>query len=285
MAVANLAEIVDRIVYLPSSPDIATKISRVAEDARSCADDIAQVVRKDPSTAARILRLVNSSYFGLRSEVKTLSHAVSMLGIKVIRSVALSVSVVGSFKKMKVPVSFNHRRFWEHSALTGCMARLIAKECRSVDPELAFDVGLMHDIGKLILACYASADFEQVIATAQQNELSFVAAERQIMGTTHAEIGGWLADKWKFAPELVHGIRDHHEKLGGGDDPIVAVCQFANALSKAKGSRTVGSHEKVTLPKGVLEKLNIDDAVVTRLFAAADEEIDKSEQLISNMTG
>ena len=283
MAGTQLSDVIERIVYLPSPPDIATKISRLAEDPRSCAADIAQVVRKDPSTAARILRLVNSSYFGLRSQVTTLTHAVSVLGLKVIRSVALSVSVVGSFKNVKVPALFNHKRFWEHSALTAGLARAIAKEHRGIDPESAFDVGLMHDIGKLLIACYATEDFARIVAVSQQNGSSFHEAEQAVMGTSHDEVGGWLAQKWNFSQELTHGIAHHHDNVQAGSDPLVAVCQFANALCKAKGYRTVGSNEKVTVPKPVYECLKLTDADISRLFAAADEEIARSKQMMATI--
>lgn len=283
MPATELTAIVERIVYLPSAPEVASKIARLAEDPRSCADDIAQVVKKDPATAARVLRLVNSSYFGLRHQVETLDHAISILGLKVIRSMALSVSVVASVKQMKVPGSFNHKRFWEHCALTACLARTIAKEGKLVDAELAFDVGLLHDIGKLLLACYATEDFMSIVAIAQKESRSFHDAEAVVMNTSHTEIGGWLAQKWNFSAELVHGIAAHHDVARATSDPLIALCQFANALCKAKGYRTVGSHEKVTVPKGIYECLHISDADVTRLFAAADEEIEKSKQMLATI--
>jgi putative nucleotidyltransferase with HDIG domain len=194
------------------------------------------------------------------------------------------VSVVGSFKSMSVPVLFNYRRFWEHCTLTACLARTIAREHRATDPEFAFDVGLMHDIGKLILACYAPEELSDIVETASTEGLSFHDAERAVMQTTHAEIGGWLARRWNFSPELVHGITSHHEEAGGTEEPLIAVCQFANALCKAKGFRTVGSHEKVSLPRGVRECLGITDGDVTQLFAAADQEIERSKHLLTMIT-
>jgi len=280
VADTKLSSIVDRIVYLPSSPEIATRISLVADDPRSSAADIAEIVKKDPSTAARILRLVNSSYFGLRSQVSTLSHAVSLLGLNVIRSVALSVAVVGSFKKMRVPRIFDHRRFWEHSALTACLARMIAQEHGGVEPEAAFDVGLMHDLGKLILACYAPEEFQQIIERADQQQQSFVDAENEVMDTNHCEIGGWLAERWQFPKYLVNGISHHGDRATDDSHALVAVCQFANALSKAKGFRTVGSHDKATAPRAVLDCLNISDGSVTKFFGEADAEIERSKQLL-----
>jgi len=285
VAATNLDEIVQRIVYLPSAPEVATKITRLAEDPRSCADDIAQVVRKDPATAGRILRLVNSSHFGLRTQVKTLRHAVSILGLKVIRSVALSVSMVGSFKKMRVPAVFSHRRFWEHSALTACLAQFIAKEHRGVDPDVAFDVGLMHDIGKLIIACYATDELNLIVKTSREEGLSFTDAEQRVMNTGHSEIGGWLAKRWNFSPELVHGITAHHDHSGANDDPMIATCQFANAICKAKGFRTVGNNEKVSVPKGVYNCLRISDSDVARIFAAADDEMERSKQMLATING
>ena len=142
----------------------------------------------------------------------------------------------------------------------------------------------MHDIGKLILACYAPEEFKDIVHVAANEGLSFHDAESAVIQTSHTEVGGWLAQKWHFSAELVHGIVGHHNAAGALNDPLIATCQFANALCKAKGFRAVGSHEKVTVPKGIRECLNITDADVAKLFAAADEEIERSKQLLATMT-
>ena len=277
----DLQGVVEKIVNLPTMPQLARQIGILVEDPNSSAGMVGDAIKRDPATAARILRIVNSAYYGVSTNVKTVNQAVSMLGFKVIRSIAVSTSLPSAFKGLANCSAFSQERFWKHSLLTACLCKSIAKKCRGVDPEEAFDLGLLHDIGKLVLACYAAEHMVTIVGCARENACSFDRAEQDILNTTHGEVGAWLAGRWRFPEPLVKQIRLHHEATACEDDPLVAGLQFANCLCKAKGYRCNGSHEKVTVGPELNKWLNQKKWNIADFFTVVDQEIQNSKILLA----
>ena len=277
----DLQEIVGRIVSLPTLPRLARQITLMVNDPNSSAAQVGDAIKRDPATAARILRLVNSAYYGLPSRVQSVQQAVSLLGFKVIRSVALSASLPNAFQGLLAAKAFNQERFWKHSLLAACLCKNIARKCKGLDPEAAFDIGLLHDIGKLIMACYAADHITKIIGGARADALSFDRVENDILNTTHGAVGAWLAGRWRFPDDLTQAIEKHHEPAGCEEDPLVAVLQFANCLCKAKGFRCSGSYEKITISKALNRWLKKKKWNIAEFFAAVDEEVENSKMLLA----
>jgi len=277
----DLQSIVSSIVALPTMPQLARQIALLVEDPKSTAAQVGDAIKRDPATAARILRMVNSAYYGLTMRVQTVHQAVSLLGFKVIRSVALSTALPSAFSGLIRSKSFSQERFWKHSLLSACLCKSIAKKCPKIDAEAAFDVGLLHDIGKLIMACYAADQTEQIIRKARSEMLSYDEAERLHLSTTHGALGAWLAGRWCFPDGLKQAIQDHHDPQACTSDPVVAVLQFANCLCKAKGYRCSGSYEKVTISPALNKWLSKRKWNIAEYFAAVDQEVDNSRALLA----
>jgi len=279
----DLQGIVEKVVVLPTMPQLARQIAIMVDDPKSSAAQVGEAIKRDPATAARILRLVNSAYYGLATNVKTVNQAVSMLGFKVIRSIAVSTSLPSAFKGLLNCGAFSQERFWKHSLLTACLCKSIAKKCRPMDPEAAFDVGLLHDIGKLVLACFAAEHAAAIIASARTNSLSFDRVEKDMLNTTHGEVGAWLAGRWKFPDALIQQIRNHHTPAACESDHLVAVLQFANCLCKAKGFRCSGSYEKVTISPALNLWLNQKKWNIADFFSVVDAEVENSKALLAGI--
>ena len=282
---ADLQGVIDRIVCLPTMPQLARQIAVMVDDPKSSASQVGDAVKRDPATAARILRLVNSAYYGLATSVKTVNQAVGLLGFKVIRSIAVSTSLPTAFKGLVNCGAFSQERFWKHSLLTACLCKSIAKKCRGIDPEAAFDLGLLHDIGKLVLACYAAEHTAAIIGLAHSQQLSYDRVEKELLSTTHSEVGAWLAGKWKFPESLVNEIREHHLSTGCESDHLTAVLQFANCLCKAKGYRCSGSYEKVTISPALSLWLNQRKWNIADFFSVVDQEVQNSKALLAGIQG
>jgi len=283
MTKPDLQGVVERIVCLPTMPQLARQIAVMVDDPKSSAEQVGDAIKRDPATAARILRLVNSAYYGLPNPVKTVQQAVSLLGFKVIRSVAVSTSLPSAFKGLANCNAFSQERFWKHSVLTACLCKSIAKKCRGIEPEAAFDLGLLHDLGKLVLACYAAEHTTAIISMAKDNQLSYDRVEKEVLNTTHSEVGAWLANRWKFPDTLVSEIRDHHAPAACEADPLVGVVQFANCLCKAKGFRCSGSYEKVAISPALNAWLGQRKWNIADFFALADQEVENSKALLGGI--
>ena len=198
----DLKVVVDRIEELPTLPQVAAKIMRLIDDPASSAQDIHKVMSRDTALAGKMLKLVNSAFYGLPHKVSNLNQAIVLLGFNTIKSLALSVSVFGVFGKGRGARSFDRERYWRHSVGSACIYRVLARKVKMVDPETAFVAGLLHDIGKLVLDQYAAPELGQVIDEAEKRKCAFVEAERALFGTDHSAVGGWLVDRWGF-PEVL----------------------------------------------------------------------------------
>ncbi len=204
-------QIVDKINTLPSLSPVVQRISKVIGDQNSSAKDVVDVLRLDPSIAGRVLRLANSAYIGMPSTVSSLQNAVVLLGIKRIHSLIFSSSILSSFKDDR-NCAFDRIRFWQHSVIVALVCESIGKHLikrhESIDPGELFCAGILHDIGKLVLATYAPdsmiASYEKANAT---NTPLYVNEEEEI---SHMTIGAMVAKQWNFPPSLVMPIVHHH---------------------------------------------------------------------------
>ncbi|HUS59399.1 MAG TPA: HDOD domain-containing protein [Planctomycetota bacterium] len=279
----DLQGLVEKIVNLPTMPQLARQIAILVEDPQSSAAQVGDAIKRDPASAARILRIVNSAYYGVSTNIRTVQQAVSMLGFKVIRSIAVSTSLPSAFKGLVNCNAFSQEKFWKHSLLTACLCKSISKKCSGIDPEEAFDLGLLHDIGKLVMACYAAEYVASIVSTARINACSFDRAEREVLNTTHGEMGAWLAGRWNFPETLITEIRLHHDATACQDDPLVAVLQFANCLCKAKSYRCNGSYEKVTISPALNQWLNQKKWNIADFFSVVDQEVENAKVLLAGI--
>ena len=276
----DLEAIVADIKELPTLPQVAVTLMDLLDDPNTGAPQINRVMARDPALASKILKLVNSAYYGLSNRVSSLNQAIVILGFKTVKSIALSASVMGLFKTHAEKGTFDRSLFWKHSIASACVARLVARKQKGADPEAAFSAGLLHDIGKLVLDQYLPVDMESIVGIAQKDKSDFISAERKVLETTHAEIGRWVAEKWGLPKELVGAIGYHHEIDTAPDKVLVAVVQFANFLSKLKGLAASGSYETPELAKEVWTQLAVDKSDLPELVNTINEEISAASSWI-----
>jgi putative nucleotidyltransferase with HDIG domain len=188
------------------------RINRLLESPDSSIADIANVVNLDPAFTVRLLRVANSSFYGLSSSVDTVSKAVSVIGTSQIRNLALSMDVASSFAGLPNTL-VSMENFWRHSLYCGLAARKLARLARGCDAEAVFTAGLLHDIGELVifnrLPEQAKAALLLVLDSA--DVLAMHQAEQQTLGFDHAQVGGELARQWKLPPMLEECIACHHD--------------------------------------------------------------------------
>jgi putative nucleotidyltransferase with HDIG domain len=209
----ELKGLVQKISDLPTLPSIMIKLNRLMEDPKTSAEDLGRAISTDPVLSSKVLKLVNSPFYGFPGRIGTMSQAVVILGFSTIRNLVLTTSVMQALSRGKTHKRFDTQKYWLHSLATGALARVLAKEQNLPYQEEAFIGGLLHDIGKMIICQNLHAEFEEIETYEKQNKCSTREAELAVLGLTHQEIGGWLAQKWHLPMALVNAIHFHHQPL------------------------------------------------------------------------
>jgi putative nucleotidyltransferase with HDIG domain len=214
---------------LPAMPQIAAKAMELIGSPRSTAKDLEEIISKDQATTAKVLRIANSAFYGVRGEISTLSRAIVVLGFNTLRSVIMTgVSETLLARKRS---GLKDRILWEHSIAAAIAARTVSVECGYPAPEEAYVGGLLHDIGKVVMDDNLSAEYEQVVEAVYNDGVSFVEAETEVFGFDHTAVGALVAERWHLAPPLVEAVRYHHRPGSAEiDRTLCATVSFANSL-------------------------------------------------------
>ena len=204
---SELKRAVSIVGVLPTIPSIASKIMTTAADPNASAEDLRQILEQDPSLAARVLKVANSSLYGFRREVETLRHAVTLLGFKTVESLVMAASLRDTFKQFGLA----EKMLWEHSTFAGVIAAKLSKyRDFGVDRESAFTSGLLHDLGKIAFMNVFRERYQKVVLRTYNEGIAAVDAERAEFGFDHALLGAQVAKKWNLPEPLVAAIRYHH---------------------------------------------------------------------------
>lgn len=230
----RLRKIVDKIVGLPTLPLMLNTLNRLMLNPRTSAKEVAQVISSDPAITAKVLRVVNSSFYGFPNRITTITHAIVILGFNTIKSIVLSSSMFDVFKKGAHSDSFDRTDFWKHSIGVGAGAKVIGKTLGYSALEELFIAGLLHDIGKIVLDQHVHESFQEVMKAVRAQNLLMVQAEEKVLGVTHADIGSWLFEKWNLSKGIIETVRCHHNPaLASENGKPVAIIHLADILCRS----------------------------------------------------
>ncbi|MEA2101341.1 MAG: HDOD domain-containing protein [Thermodesulfobacteriota bacterium] len=199
----RLKTITKRIQSLPSLPQVVTKLTKMAESPDVTANDMAKLISSDHVLGAKVLRLVNSPFYGFPGRISSINHAIILLGFNVIKGVVLSASVFDIMEKSMVGL-------WEHSLGCAITAGTISRYLKISEPEEIATAALLHDIGKVLVKVSLSDDYDQIVHMVEARQCTFLKAELEILGVDHCQIGAWLADEWNLPEKLAIPIEYHH---------------------------------------------------------------------------
>lgn len=229
MTPEQLARDVSGLVSLPRA---YYRISEMLEDPRYGSADIGKVVAHDPALTARLLRVVNSAYYGLPSKVDTIPQAITVLGTRALRELVLATSVASAFAKIDSRL-VDVADFWHHSIYCGILGRAMSRRLGRGQPEQMFVVGLLHDLGKLVIYHRLPERSAEILSRFAASDLPHYRVERDVLGFDHAAVGSALMTAWKLPDSLRVPVAFHHKPAAARtfvDE--VALVHVANALSK-----------------------------------------------------
>ncbi len=221
----------DRIPDIPTLPTVVFKVNEMLQDYDTSIKDLSKAIEKDQAFVSKILRLVNSAFYGFRSRINTIPHAVTILGFNTVRNAVVSVSIIDAFSGKGAFEEFDITAFWKHSVAVAVTSRYLADRTRLVTPDEAFVAGILHDVGKVVLAQYFKELFGQVWVATREQGLSFYEAEKKLLPVNHAQIGGHLAKKWGLPVSLIDAIKYHHAVRKNANNPnLLMVAHVANII-------------------------------------------------------
>ena len=200
----------DRIENLPTLPAIAMDVNKMLQDFDTSIQELSRTIEKDQAMVSKILKLVNSAFFGVRSKISNIPHAAVLLGFNTIRNAIVSVSIIDSFSGEDLLEGFNITDFWTHSVAVAVTSRHLGEQTRLHPADDCFIGGLLHDVGKIILSQYFQDLFKKAWISAQENKISFYEVEKKENPINHAQIGGHLTKKWQLPAGLTDAIQYHH---------------------------------------------------------------------------
>jgi HD-like signal output (HDOD) protein len=217
---------------MPSLSTTVTKVMEICNNPNASPADLNRIISLDPVLMGKVMRLINSAYYGLSQEVTSLARAVIMLGLNTVKNLALSTAVLGSLNESRNFQSLNMEGFWRHSLAVGVASKLLAKR-RKVDPKFLeeyFIAGVLHDIGKIPLNSQFSADYLAAMSAADSGSTPLFVCELEALGMGHAECGGLIAEYWKLSEEIKDVIVFHHsvETYDGRFPQLLHIVAIAN---------------------------------------------------------
>ncbi len=235
-----LRRITAKIDTLPSLPEVYVELQKLLADPDSSVDDVAQCITKDIGMSAKIMQLVNSAFFGHFSNVKSPEQAVHLLGLDTIKSLVLTVKIFADYEK-NVLAGISLPALMNHSMAVGGLARKIGENCGSkAIADDALIAGLMHDVGKLVLAANLPDEYGQVKKLMEKDGISCYQAETKIFQAGHAEIGAYLLGLWGFPSSVIDAIAYHHRpgRYPGNTFEALTAVYAANLITHNRDSET-----------------------------------------------
>lgn len=214
---------------LPTLPAIISKLTRMAEDPETTSEQLGKVISKDHILGLKLLKLVNSAFYGFPQKISSLSSAIILLGFNVIKSLIISSSIFELMEEQDIEL-------WEHSLGCAVTCSVLAKRLDAKDPEEISTAGLVHDIGKVAIKMELPHEYKKILSVSHDEEISILNAEEKILTISHAEVGGWLCKSWNLPAKLVEPITCHHNPAKAREEKVAtAIVHFSDILIRGMG--------------------------------------------------
>ena len=282
MSIPDLKKIIAGIDDLPTLPRTVLKITELINDPKSSAQDLARIITDDQVLTARLLKLVNSSFYGFPQRISTVTNAIVLLGFDAIRSLLLTTSVFDLFAGRSRKRKQDQEKFWDHSLGCAVGAKVIGNFLRHDKIEELFVSGLLHDIGKIVEMLFLPSEFAKVVATVHKGNILMVTAENQVLGYNHAEIGKLLAEKWNLPVKLVQVIAHHHQpNLAGSFILEASIVHLADIFCRALNLGSGGDNKIPPLDKLAWQSLKIKTSALESIMETMQDEFSDISKFIS----
>lgn len=263
---------------LPALPAIVMELIQCMNDPHVNMEQLALKISHDQALTSKTLRLANSSFYGLSRQVTSIAEATPILGMRTLRSIAIAAGLVDKLQR-QADSNFDLASFWRHSIGTALCARALA-QVAGLDEDTAFTLGLLHDIGRLVLATRHSRDYAAAMAYQREQDCSSQQAEQFVWGTDHTQVGKVVAEHWNFAPSIADAIANHHNPLPQPKKSLVDVLHVADNIVHALD---LSHHREDMVPPlsmAAWSRLALDESAYTQVFRATEAQYESMCQIL-----
>lgn len=277
--------IYSRIDELPTLSVVVPRLLQALEDADVDAGKLAELISRDPSLAAKVLKAANSAYYGFSAQIDSLRHAVPLIGLNMTKSLALSIGVLQALPSVERRTCFSEEGLWSHSIGVGMLMMEMAKRHpEGAGGDYLFVIGLLHDVGKVVLYHFFSEQFDEVLADVAENKgLKLHEVEAREIGTDHSSVAGMLFTRWRFPANIVGPIAAMHnpEPEHGTNLRDLALLRVANSISQKLRLGEEGNTVPNTLKRADLELLKMGEGELKAMLEYGDSIRDEVEGFLS----
>lgn len=277
MDIKSLRREIEQIDTIPTIPSALQKLLKVIENPKAQLNEISDCILSDPVLTTRVLKMINSPIYGFPGRISSLTQALILLGLNVVRGMLLGVSVFDAMEKAM-------RGLWKHSMGCAVVARIVAKKSGVSEPEEVAVAALLHDIGKVILSLKFPDEYARVMKETESSEKFIVEVEKEIFTITHAEAGAWIARKWNFPRNLVESIAYHHKPHLSKNAPLQsAIVHFSDIILRARGYGFGGDIFVPNIHPVAWKTLNLDADDIKGILNDIEEPLEMAgEELLSD---
>lgn len=266
---ADIEKLLKDISSLPAIPAIVQKVLTMAQNPDADFQALAQEISKDPGLTAGILKLSNSAYYHPAREIRSVHEAIVTLGLQTVKDIVLITATKGVLKQPIDGYKMEASELWDHSLVTAGLAAKIAEMKKTKTPQdVAFTAGLLHDVGKVILAAFFKKIYRQIAMEMQQNpQARFTELEKKYMGYNHSEIGAYLLKTWNFPAELVEAaVYNYHPEKAKVNPELVSIIHIANMVALSGGVGVDAGGMSEALSKTALDNVGLKDEEIKSLY-------------------
>ena len=232
----EIDSLISKLPFLPPAFELIPRLLLLLDDPNRNCEEVAEVIRIDPNLTADVLQIANSASAGGRQRTDSLANAIIRVGLRDIYRVVTQIVTSPVFTAQQDTFAAHKIDLWRHALSTAVGSQVLARETGEIDPEVAFTAGLLHDIGKVILAHAAGEEYFHLLAAAADNQTSALQAEQTSFRLTHTEAAGRLLRAWHFPPLIIEGVVHHHDPFHARQHGLIAaVVFFGNIISHRLG--------------------------------------------------
>jgi len=278
----KIEEIINGIDRLKPVSYIGDKIMDIVSNPDSSLAELVDIVKYDQGMTANLLRICNSAYFGLAKEIASVKQAVAFLGLDKVASLVMMGNSADNFREAQAGYDLTEGELWRYSVSSALMAQDLAEKRHLNNVSLIFTAALLKDIGKVILNTYVKDSFEAINKEVQDKGLTFLDAEKEVIGIDHAELGARVAEQWHFSPAMVNIIRNHHHPdKAPADDLSVPIVYVADCICMMMGKDVGADGLAYRYYQDVVDRLHFSEIDIQKTIADFREKLEEIEEMIN----
>lgn len=277
---AAAAELIQESLELASLPAVVMRAIELLNNDRTSSSEIGDIIGKDPALSARLLKIVNSAYYGFPTRIDTISRAITIVGTQELTDLILGASAINTFARIPNRL-IDMAQFWEHSLYTGVICRILARQLHSTAAERCFIIGLLHDIGSLLLYRYRPDAASRCLAMALDSNTPLTDAEQSVLGFDHAGLGADLMYAWQLPAPFIEATRFHHTPLSALHYRLeTAIVHLADTITSDARNTASGTHQAVELEPGTWELTGLSADITDSVIAEADIQFEAARAVL-----